>query len=126
MFFTLYGSLDIKFTWGLGIDTNNMAEALALWQGLRIAKTLGIFKLTVIGDSRIVICALVENLMPNHMALRQLIHKIMAHVCSFKKIIFFHVLRKKNSKVNYEANKGSSLSPGERILNDQGSFCLPP
>ena len=112
VFFTLDGSLDIKFTWGLGVDTNNMAEALALWQGLRIAKTLGISELTVIGYSRIVICTLAENLMPNQMTLRQLIHKILAQVSSFKKIKFFHVLRKNTSKANYEANKGSSLIPG--------------
>ena len=87
---------------------------------------LGISELTVIGDSRIVICALAENLMPNQMTPRQLIHKIVAQVSSFKKIEFFHVLRKKNSKADYEANKGSSLSPRELILNDQGSFCSPP
>ena len=50
-----------------------MAEALVLWQGLRIAKTLGIFELTIIGDSIIVIRALAENLMPNQLLLRQLI-----------------------------------------------------
>ena len=55
-----------------------MAEALALWQGLRIAKAMGIAKLTIIGDSIIVIYALVENFMPNHMGLRHLIHKIVA------------------------------------------------
>ena len=79
--------MEFKFASGLGIDTNNMAEALALWQGMRIAKTLGISELTVIGDSRIAICALVENLMPNHMALRQLIHKIAAQASSLKKMI---------------------------------------
>ena len=118
--------MDFKFAWGLGIDTNNMAETLALWQGLRIDKALGISKLTIIGDSRIVICALVENLMPNHMALRHLIHKIVAQASSFKKIDFFHMLRENNSNANHEANKGSSLSPGELILNGQGSFCSPP
>ena len=94
-----------------------MDEALDLWQGLRIAKAMGISELTIIGDSRIVIRAQVENLMPNHMALRKLIHKIMAQSSSFKKIDFYHVLRENNSIADLEANKGSSLSLGELILN---------
>ena len=103
-----------------------MEEALALWQGLRIAKEMGISKLTVIKDSKIIICALVENLMPNNMALRHLIQQIMVQTSSFKKIYFYHVLRENNSNANHEANKGTSLSLGELILNEQGSLCPPP
>ena len=80
--------MEFKFTWGLGINTNNMAEALALWQGLRIAKALGISELIVIGDPRIVIRALAEKIMPTHMDLRHLIHKIVAQASLFKKIDF--------------------------------------
>ena len=75
-FFTPDGFLETRFAWGLGDDTNNMAEALALWQGLRIAKTHGIIELSVLGDSRNIIQALNENLIPNQMHLKQLIHKI--------------------------------------------------
>ena len=103
-----------------------MAKALALWQGLRIAKALGISELIVIGDSRIIIRALAEKLMPTHMALRHLIHKIVAQTSSFKKIDFYHVLRENNSNDDHEANKGTSLFHGELILNNQGSFCPPP
>ena len=103
-----------------------MVEALALWQGMRIAKEMRISELTIIGDSRIVIYALAEKLMPNNMALRHLIHKIVAQTSSFKKIDFYHVLRENNSNVDHEANKGTSLCHGELILNNQGSFCPPP
>ena len=99
-----------------------MAEALALWQGLRTAKALGISELIVIGDSRIVICALTEKLMPTHMALRHLICKIVTQASLFKKIDFYHVLRDYNSIADLEANKGASLSLGELILNGQGSY----
>ena len=96
IFFTPDGFLETRFAWGLGDDTNNMAEALALWQGLRIAKTHGISELTIIGDSRIIIQALTENLTPNQMHLRRLIQKIKAQVLNFSKIEFYHVLRKNN------------------------------
>ena len=68
--------MEFKFAWGLGIDTNNMAEALALWQGLRIAEDLGITELIVIGDSRVVIRALAENLLQTQLGLRHLLRKI--------------------------------------------------
>ena len=87
---------------------------------------LGIFELIVIGDSRVVIRTLAEKLMPTHMALRHLIHKIVIQASLFKKIDFFHVLRENNSIVDLEANTGASLSPRELILNDQGSYCSPP
>ena len=118
--------MEFKLDWGLGIDTNNMAEALALWQGLTIAVELGISELIVIGDSRVIIHALAKNVLPTHMALRHLIRKIVAQASLFKKLDFYHVLRENNSHADLEANKGVSLSPGELILNDQGSYCPPP
>ena len=99
---------------------------MALWQGLRIAKTLGISELIVVGDSRIVIRDLAENLIPSQMLLQRLIHKILAQVLSFKKIDFYHVLQKNNIDADLEANLGSTLSPGELILNGPGSHCSPP
>ena len=96
-FFTLEGSMEFKFTWGLGIDINNMAEALALWQGLRIVEDLGITELTVIGDSRVVVRVLAKNIFPTQLGLRHLLRKIMVQASLFTKIDFYHVLREKKS-----------------------------
>ena len=126
VFITPEGLLETSFSWGLGSDTNNMAEALALWQGLRIAKNQGITELTVLGDSRIIIQAMNENLIPNQMHLKWLIHKIKVLALAFSKIKFFHVLRENNKDVDQAANLGSSLSPGELKINGSGSFCIPP
>jgi ribonuclease HI len=66
----LYGPdeiLERVFSWGLGEDTNNMAEALSLWQGLIQARELGINEISVIGDSQLLIQALVTNSLPNQM-----------------------------------------------------------
>ena len=117
--------MEFKFAWGLGIDTNNMAEALALWQGLRIAGELGISDLIIIGDSRVVIRALAENLLSTHLGLRHLLHKIKVQVSLFYKIYFYHVLRENNPYANLEENKGEYLIPGELIFNEQGFFCSP-
>jgi len=32
----------MQYSWNIRVNTNNMAEALALWQGLVQMKTLGI------------------------------------------------------------------------------------
>ena len=89
VFFTPDGIIETTFSWGLGTETNNIAEALALWKGLVIAKNKGITRLTVLGDSRIVIQAIVEGTLPNHLHLRQLLTKIQYLVCSFHKSYFF-------------------------------------
>jgi ribonuclease HI len=52
------GMLEVSYSWGLGLDSNNMAEALTLWQGLRLAVARNIQNLVVFGDSRVIIQAL--------------------------------------------------------------------
>jgi ribonuclease HI len=87
----LYGPdeiLELVYSWGLGEDTNNMAEALSLWQGLTQARELGINEISVIGDSRLLIQALVTNSLPNQMKLRQLLKKIQRLSKSFRRLIF--------------------------------------
>jgi ribonuclease HI len=49
------GKQEVSFKWGLGGATNNQAEALALYQGLKILDPRQIMNLTVIGDSAIII-----------------------------------------------------------------------
>ena len=45
------GNIILKFAWGLGQNSNNIAEILAIWQGLMQARSLSIKKLAIIGDS---------------------------------------------------------------------------
>ena len=49
----------------------------------------------------------------------------MVQASLFTKIDFYHVLWENNPHADLEANKGASLSPGELILNANGSFCPP-
>jgi hypothetical protein len=50
---------NLIFAWGLGMETNNRAEALTLWQGLNQAITHNVRDLVILGDSRIIIQALI-------------------------------------------------------------------
>jgi hypothetical protein len=53
------GHLELSFSWGLGIESNNRAEALALWKGIIQAINHNVQDLVIIGDSRLVIQALI-------------------------------------------------------------------
>ena len=103
-----------------------MVEALEIWKGLRTAKTHGSTELTILRDFRIIIQALNENLIPNQMHLRRLIHKMKVQALTFSKIEFYHVLRKNNKEADQAANLGSSLSTGELNIKGLGSLCFPP
>ena len=90
------GNLNLTYAWNLGIDSNNMAEALALWQGLSQAIRLGIQDLTVVGDSRLIRHHLICYIFPSSSRLRQVIRRIFLLMPLFSSIEFFHVLRVHN------------------------------
>ena len=45
----------LSYAWGLGHDSNNRAEALSLWKGLKLSHSNKITSLLVFGDSLIII-----------------------------------------------------------------------
>ena len=65
----------INYAWGLGIMSNNMAEALALWQGLKIAHEQKIHSLVVFGDSKLIIQFMVSKTLPANVFLAAIIKK---------------------------------------------------
>ena len=46
------GNFENEYYWNIGNDTNNMAEACGLWQGLKQLKARGIEEAIVFSDSR--------------------------------------------------------------------------
>ena len=112
------GNLILKFSWGLGMETNNVAEALALWQGLNQASHQGITDLTVVGDSRLIIQAVItRNLLPS-CHLKQVMKHILALLPKFSDIGFYHVLRAHNEIADQSANEAILLSKGSLKLNN--------
>lgn len=69
------GSSELRFHWGLGIESNNRAEALALWQGLNLAINRNILSLSIFGDSRLIIQALTSHKTPHQVHLATIIKK---------------------------------------------------
>jgi len=107
----------MKYAIGLGIDTNNRAEALALWQGLKLAIQHNIQDLIVIGDSRIIIQAMVKKSHSHSIKLQSLLDKIRIITSKLKSCQFFHVLRDQNCNADQEANQGVHLNAGTLSVN---------
>ena len=90
---------------------------MSLWQGVGQARKLDINEIMVIGDSQILIQALVTNSLPNQMKLRQIFKKIQRLSNSFRKIEFFHVLQHLNGEADQGENEIVPLRKGQLSRN---------
>jgi ribonuclease HI len=117
---------EFTLSWGIGDDTNNIVEALALWQGLYQVLAMKVKEVIVFGDSRVIIQALNIHALPHNMRLRHLIRKIMNLLPAFHKIKFFHILRELNGEADKAANAATRLSKGTLCINgNTQSFNIP-
>jgi len=117
------GTIVSSYHWGLGIESNNIAECYGLLQGLRIANTKGINALSVFGDSRMLIQALINKKRPDHLKLALLYRKIQMTCKKFHSIRFYHILRGLNKLADKEANKGALLSRGTLNVDGKDTRC---
>jgi ribonuclease HI len=101
------GHPELSFAWGLGIETNNRAEALALWQGLNQAINHNVQDLVIIGDSRLIIQALILRNRVKNAKLHHILEKIQLLLGSLRTYKLYHVLRSLNASADAEANKGA-------------------
>ena len=101
-----------------------MAEALSLWQGLKLAKNQGLKDIVVIGDSRLVIQTLNANNLPEDVKIRQMVKRIHSLRLSFQNVDAFHVLRENNVWADLATNAATSLARG--ILDSNGNISWSP
>jgi ribonuclease HI len=109
----------VRYAIGLGIATNNHAEAMALWQGLCQARSNGIRNLIIIGDSRLLICAIARSTETQSAQLNNLLARIRLLLKDLDSFQVFHVLRELNKDADEEANRGVVLAQGSMIINGQ-------
>ena len=125
----LYGpdeQLKLTYSWNLGTETNNVAEAWALWQGLVQASNLGIQELSVVGDSRVIIQAVNTKVLPSSSHLNQILRRILEMLPNFQFIEFFHALRAFNEPADRAANDAIGLSQGTLVINGEYKIFLVP
>ena len=99
------------------MESNNIAEFCGLLQGSKIALTKGITKLSVFGDSRLLIQAIIKKKRPSQINLAQIYQKIRLLSKKFQTISYFHVLHGLNALANREANQETLLGRGILLID---------
>ena len=120
------GKVEIEYSWNIGHDSNNMAEAYGLWQGLKLVQKEGVDEVMVIGDSRLIIQAMNGEKMGKNERTERLIKRIRSMAKRFRKIEFFHVLRDLNEKADRAANKFIAIGCYELNVNSEVSMDISP
>ena len=113
------GTLHLSYAWGLGYASNNQAEYLALWQGLTQAVQLNVQKITIFGDSKLVVEALNSKKTPKDITLAHTYKKVLLLLSQFRKYKIYHVLRILNRLADVEANRGTLLSKTQLTVNGE-------
>jgi ribonuclease HI/exonuclease III len=111
----------LRYAIGLGTTSNNYAEAMALWQGLCQVQSTGARELIIIGDSRMLIQAIIHKRATQNAMLNNLISKIRLLLRGLDSFQIFHVLRELNHDADIEANRGAELEAGQSLVNDHPS-----
>jgi ribonuclease HI len=97
--------------------SNNIVEAYALWEGLKIAKEMGIHKLHILGDSMLVIRVMIKrNIVGNNVLIGIMSH-FLALLSKFEEYSLFHIKWELNPCVDWWAKEGTYLEEGEAIVN---------
>jgi ribonuclease HI len=86
-----------KFSWGLGQSTNNSAEALEVYMGMRLITDRSPVRLVVIGDFDLIIKGLQRNIKNAHLTLATIFLHIRELEKIFEMVSYYHVLRSQNS-----------------------------
>jgi ribonuclease HI len=108
----------LEYAWGLGYASNNHAEFLALWQGLKQVIKSGIQEIRIFGDSLRVVEALNTRKAPKDCTLAQVYRKSLILLLQLKKYHVYHVLRSLNGLADSQANRGALMGKGILTSNE--------
>lgn len=114
-----HGNLMVSFEWGLGQMSNNKAEAYGLLLGSHIAKNLGLRNLLILGDSAIIIKAMISGKDYKQRVLNNIKDRTMENIKELGDVTFRHVLRSNNKEADHRANLAVRRSTGQVCENDQ-------
>eukprot|EP00253_Pinus_taeda_P019866 PITA_19866 len=113
------GEILVKYEWGLGIMSNNKAEAYSLLLGTSIARKLGLQNLLILGDSAIIIASMSLGKDFRQIALNRIRDRITENTRNIRGVSFKHILRGNNKEADEQANKASGRQIGSVKENEQ-------
>ena len=93
------GKVKVDYCWNIGYETNNMAEAYGMWQGLKQLLVKKVDEVMVFGDSRVIIQAMNGGRRSDNIRIARLIRRIRSKIKLFRKVYFFHILRGLNDLI---------------------------
>ena len=120
------GKIVTEYSWNIGYDSNNMAEAYGLWQGLIQLKEKGVGEASFFGDSRLIIQALNEGIRNKNDRLTILLKRIRIMIKPFSKINIFHILWNLNVLADKAASNSMVVGLHELVINKVVSIEIPP
>eukprot|EP00253_Pinus_taeda_P024741 PITA_24741 len=112
------GETIVSYEWGLGRVSNNVAEAYSLLLGTSILNRLEIKNPIIMGDSAIIIAALVSGADFNKASLSNIKLRIQHNIINLGEITFKHVLRENNAAADSFASKAVSRPSGQIRENE--------
>ncbi|XP_059068352.1 uncharacterized protein LOC131858894 [Cryptomeria japonica] len=92
----------------VGIKSNNLAELMALVEGLHLCRKLGVKKLDIEGDYAIIVNALKKGSMPNW-RLNTLLSRAIDLCRGFERFTVNHIYRESNKRADELANMGADV-----------------
>eukprot|EP00253_Pinus_taeda_P023946 PITA_23946 len=113
------------FSWGLGQKSNNQAEILGLLKACNIARDKGAKDIQVFGDSELIIKSMNMANPFRNASLNKIQDRLKRVMLDFNTCKFYHILRKSNGEADQLANKGSSLTKGLLIINNESNIHMP-
>jgi ribonuclease HI len=119
------GKRMLDYSWNLGVTTNNMAEAYAMYQGVLLAQERKLNNIIIIGDSKNTIRHFVKGTAPKNSKLKRIIERIKAILSSIQ-TSFFHVPHANNEEVDEKANQAIGKAPGHMDILGRILFSAPP
>ena len=120
------GKIMTEYSWNIGYDSNNMAEAYGLWKGLIQLMEKGVGEAIVFGDSRLIIQALNGGNRSKNDRLARMLKRIRIMIKPFSKINIFHILRNLNVLADKAANNSMAIGLHELVINKVVNFDIPP
>ena len=120
------GKVEVEYCWNIGYETNNMAEAYGLWQGLKQLLVKGVDEVMVFGDSRIIIQAMNGGRKSDSIRIDRLTRRIRSITKLFRKVCFYHILRDLNALADNATNKTIDADLNGLIVNSVVKSDIPP
>jgi ribonuclease HI len=119
------GKRMLCYSWNLGVTTNNMAEAYAMYQGALLAQDRQLSHIIVIGDSKNIIRHFVTGTGPKNSKLKRIIERTRA-ILSTIHSSFYHVPCTNNMIADEQANLAIGKAPGHMEVLGRHLFLAPP